>query len=493
VRSGFFNGGRVVYNTPIDYFSPNRQTNQELFLLVDNQLAEKVLSEALKRGGDFADIYIENRRTNALHLEDSRLERSSSGVDRGASVRVIKGRKVSFVSTDRVDQESLLEAARLAGEGLSDGGTETAELALVSSESAHRIEMEPSAIAAVDKAAMLHAADEAARSAGPEIMQASCNYSDVVSEVMIADSEGTLVGDKRVLVRMSVQVVGTRDDITQTGFESVGAHRGMELFDTNDPVDLGRKAADKALTMLDSRPAPSGKMTVVLHRGFGGVLFHEACGHGLEADAIEKGASVFTDKQGDKVASDLVTLIDDGTVPNAWGSSTFDDEGVPTSRTVLIEKGKLSRYIYDRLRARNAHAEPTGNGRRQSYRHTPIPRMTNTFIEGGGNTPEEIFASVDKGFFARTLSGGQVDPATGDFVFGVSEGYLIENGEVTTPLRGATLIGNGLVALNNIDMIADDFEMHIGVCGKDGQGVPVGSGQPTLRIRDLTVGGTEVN
>ena len=461
-------------------------------MLIEEQLAHAVISLALEQGGDFADLFVEKRKTIALNLEDGRLERSSSGYDLGASVRVFRGRNISFVSTDRIDEGSLGAAARLAGEGLANGGAEVRQLALVPGSSQHPVEKPPAEAAAAEKADLLAAADEAARAAGEEIIQASCNYSDVVSEVLVANSDGVLATDKRTRVRMSVQVVGSRQGITQTGFESVGAHRGMELFQKKRAADIGKLAAQKALVMLDSKPAPSGKMTVILHRGFGGVLFHEACGHGLEADAIEKGASIFKDKMGQKVASGLVTLIDDGTVTNAWGSSAIDDEGVPTRRNVLIESGELTGYIYDRLRARNAGAAPTGNGRRQSYRHTPIPRMTNTFITGGDTPLEEIFAATDKGFFAKTLAGGQVDPATGDFVFGVSEGNLIEKGEVTTPLRGATLIGNGLVALNNIDMVADDFEMHIGVCGKDGQGVPVGSGQPTLRILDLTVGGTEV-
>lgn len=461
-------------------------------MLIDEQLAYEILSVALEQGGDFADLFVERRKTTALNLEDGRLERSSTGLDLGASVRVFRGRNISFVSTDRIDEASLREAARLAGEGLANGGGSAQKLALVSGSSSHPVMQPPGSVAASRKADMLREADEAARAAGPEIIQASCNYSDVVSEMMVANSEGVLAADARTRVRLSVQAVGTRGGVTQTGFESAGAHRGMELFDISQPAVIGATAAGKAMVMLDSRPAPSGKMTVVLHRGFGGVLFHEACGHGLEADAIEKGASVFRDKLGQQVASELVTLIDDGTVPNAWGSNAVDDEGVPTQRNVLIDQGELKGYIYDRLRARNAGAGLTGNGRRQSYRHTPIPRMTNTFINGGDSRPEDVFAATEKGFFAKTLSGGQVDPATGDFVFGVSEGYLIENGKVTTPLRGATLIGNGLVALNNIDMVADDFEMHIGVCGKDGQGVPVGSGQPTLRIRDLTVGGTEV-
>ncbi|MHB1056229.1 MAG: TldD/PmbA family protein, partial [Thermoleophilia bacterium] len=269
-------------------------------------------------------------------------------------------------------------------------------------------------------------------------------------------------------------------------------HRGMEILSGDTAVQVGTEAGRKALIMLDSQPSPSGRMTVVMHRGFGGVLFHEACGHGLEADTVEKGTSIFGDRMGEKVAADMVTLVDDGSLPGEWGSNVFDDEGALTQRTVLIEKGRLAGLMYDGLRARNAGVASTGNGRRQSFRHIPIPRMTNTFILAGPNFRDEIIESTQRGFYAKTLSGGQVETASGDFVFGVSEGYLIEDGRITTPLRGATLIGNGLVALKNIDMIADDFEMNIGLCGKDGQSVPAGSGQPTLRIQNMTVGGTEV-
>jgi len=461
-------------------------------LLLDEQLVRKVIETALERGGDFAELYAERRRTTTMSLEDSRMETSSVGLDAGVSVRVTRGRNISFVSTDMMDEGSLLEAGRLAGGGLSRDGAVARELQLIDHPSPHVIELPPSAAAAGEKAAMLHSADEAARGAGNEIVQASISYSDEFSEIMVANSEGALAAEQRTRVRLSARAVGVRGSIMQTGSDSMGAHRGMELFQGREPADVGLVAAQKALIMLDSRPAPSGKMTVVMHRGFGGVLFHEACGHGLEADTIEKGSSVFAGRVGEQVASELVTLVDDGSIPGEWGSNAFDDEGMPTQRTVLIQDGRLAGFMYDGLRARTLGAASTGNGRRQSFRHPPIPRMTNTFILAGSDKPEDIIAATEKGFYAKTLSGGQVEPASGDFVFGVSEGYLIENGRLTSPLRGATLIGNGLTALNNIDMVADDFEMHIGVCGKDGQGVPVGSGQPTLRILDMTVGGTEV-
>lgn len=461
-------------------------------MLIDEQMAQEVIDEALGHGGEFADIYVERRRSASLNLEDSTLERSSSGLDAGASVRAIRGRHISFVSTDKLDRASLLKAARLAGEGAANGGSSSRPLVAQSRGSKHRVVISPSAVRAAEKVELLVAADEAARAASGEVVQAMVGYSDTVSEILIANSEGCLASEVRTRVRLVAHVVAVRDGMMQTGYDSAGAHKGMELFDDNDPARIGRVAAEKALTMLDSRPAPSGKMTVVMHRGFGGVLFHEACGHGLEADAVEKGASVYAGKIGDRVASETVTLVDDGSIPGKWGSNAIDDEGVPTQQNILIEAGVLRGYMYDRLRARNAGVASTGNGRRQSFRHPPIPRMTNTFILDGSSSPEEIFADTEQGFYAKTLSGGQVDPATGDFVFGVSEGYMIENGRVTHPLRGATLIGNGPVALRDVDMVANDFDMNIGVCGKDGQGVPAGSGQPTLRIRNLTVGGTEV-
>jgi TldD protein len=279
----------------------------------------------------------------------------------------------------------------------------------------------------------------------------------------------------------------------ETGFETLGAHRGFELVEGGAAEALGEEAAGKALTLLDADPAPAGSMPVVVGKGFGGVLFHEMTGHGLEADAVQKGASVYAGKIGDQVAEPLVTAYDDGRLPGAWGTAAIDDEGVASRKTQVIADGELTSYLYDVLRARKDGASSTANGRRESFRHLPIPRMTNTYIAPGDPDPEEIIAEVERGFYAVSFAGGQVDPATGDFVFGVSEGYLIEGGKVTSPCRGATLIGNCLDALNGIDAVANDFEIKTGFCGKDGQRVPVGTGQGHVRIRELTVGGTAVS
>ncbi len=292
-------------------------------------------------------------------------------------------------------------------------------------------------------------------------------------------------------MRIGAQAVARRGDAVETGAETLGAHRGFELLE-DDPGQIAEQAARKALTLLDAGPAPSGSMPVVVGGGFGGVLFHEMTGHGLEADHIQKGASVYVGKLGEQVAQPLLNAYDDGRLPHEWGSDAIDDEGTPTQKTQVIEDGRLTSYLYDRLTAERDGVASTGNGRRESFRHLPIPRMTNTYIAPGDATPEAIIAEVEKGFYAVSFAGGQVDPATGDFVFGVSEGYLIEGGKVTRPCRGATLIGNCLEALTAIDAVGNDFEMKTGICGKGGQKVPVGTGQGHVRIAAMTVGGTEV-
>jgi TldD protein len=316
------------------------------------------------------------------------------------------------------------------------------------------------------------------------------SYAEGRQRVLIVNSLGEAVHDDRTRVRLVANVVAHREGIIQTGYESLGASSGFELLDEAAADRVARAAAQKAVAMLDALPTPAGAMPVILANGFGGVLFHEACGHGLEADGIAKGASIYAGRLGDMVAAPIVDAYDDGNLTNGWGSAAFDDEGVPTRRTKVIDQGRLCGYLYDRLQARRAGAALTGNGRRQSFRHVPIPRMTTTYIAKGRATPEEILASTKHGFYAKSLAGGQVEPASGAFVFGVAEGYLVENSRLTAPLRGATLIGSGIDILNRIDMIAADMDIKSGMCGKDGQGIPVGTGQATLRISEMTVGGT---
>ena len=349
----------------------------------------------------------------------------------------------------------------------------------------------PDDVPKASKVELLRRVDEAARSVGPEIVQVSAGYGDSRKRVLIANTDGVLADDEVVRVLMRISAIANGDTGMQTGFQSMGHTVGWEVFDSIDVEELARDAARQAITKLGARPAPSGALPVVIRRGTGGVLFHEACGHGLEADHVAKGASVYRGKVGELVASPLVTLVDDGTMPGEWGTLGFDDEGHRTQRNVLIEDGVLTDYMWDYLRSRNDGRPQSGNGRRESYMHLPMVRMTNTIVLDGPDDPDDIVRATDHGVYVANLGGGSVNTATGDFVFGMREAYLIENGEITEPLREGNLIGNGPQVLRDIDMLAGDFAMgNPGTCGKDGQGVPVGDGQPTLRVKSLTIGGT---
>ncbi len=459
----------------------------------DAALLRATIARALRRGGDFAEVFVEDRENLGLRLEDGRIEQTSGGHELGAAVRLLSGERTYYAYSDAVDEAGLSAAADAVAAAVSAGaqGPEVVDLGAVRADPGrHPVLTPPDEVAIARKAALVRIGDEAARAASPEIVQATVGYGDTRQRVLIANSLGDLVLDDRTRTRFTTQVVARRGEVIQTGHETVGGSAGFELVDEEVARQVARSAADKARVMLDSKPAPVGAMPVVLANGFGGTLFHEACGHGLEADAIAKGASIYEGKMGEVVAASIVSAYDEGSIPNGWGSQAFDDEGVPTQKTMVIEDGRLTGYLYDRLRAREAGARPTGNGRRQSFRHVPIPRMTTTYIAPGVSTVDEIIAATPRGFYAKSLAGGQVEPASGSFVFGVAEGYLIEGGKVTTPLRGATLVGNGIDILMKIDMIASDFDVKTGICGKDGQGVPVGTGQATLRIAEMTVGGT---
>jgi TldD protein len=355
----------------------------------------------------------------------------------------------------------------------------------------HPVRDRPEAHPAEDKVDALRAADDAARATSPEVKQVVASYADVRQEVQIASSEGALASDDRTRVRFLAQVVAARDGRIMTGFEAPGHSGGFELLEARPPASLGAKAAEKAVRMLDARPSPAGEVPVVLGPGSGGVLIHEACGHGLEADTLVKDASVYAKRNGEHFGSEDVTIVDDGTVQGAWGSFAFDDEGTPAQRTVLFEKGVLVGHMSDLRSAKKIEHPPTGNGRRQSYAHLPIVRMTNTYLLPGPDDENEIVRSVERGVYVAAFAGGEVNPATGNFVFGMAEAYLIENGEITHPIRGANLIGNGPQVLGMIEAIAADFDTWDGVCGKDGQHAPVTNGMPTVLLSRMTVGGTE--
>jgi TldD protein len=457
--------------------------------LLDQDVAARVLSRALANGGRFAEVFAERRRGQVLAIDESRIESVQSGAEEGAGVRVVDGSTTYFAHVDGLDPAELERAADEAAAALK--GDRREPQPLQARETAPLpIEHRPEEVPAAQKAAMLRELDERGRAKGPQITQFTASYAEARREIALANSDGLFTGDDRTRVRIGAQAVARGNDSVETGAETLGAHRGYELLE-DDPAQIAEQAAAKALTLLDAVPAPSGSMPVVVGGGFGGVLFHEMTGHGLEADHIQKGASVYVDKLGNRVAEPLLNAYDDGRLPGEWGSDAIDDEGQPTQKTQVIEDGRITSYLYDHLTAERAGAASTGNGRRESFRHLPIPRMTNTYIAPGDATPEELIADVPRGFYAVSFGGGQVDPATGDFVFGVNEGYLIEAGKVTRPCRGATLIGNCLDALAAIDAVADDFFMKTGMCGKGGQKIPVGTGQGHVRLRALTVGGTE--
>jgi TldD protein len=459
--------------------------------LVAAGLAGRLLERALRNGGDFADLYVERRSTFSLALDDRRVERAQSGQETGASVRVVAGDSTYFAHVDGLVQSDLERLADEVSAAVRLETTTARPLRALAVGPPQTIETPPQSVPADRKAQLLRECDERARAAGDAVTQVAASYNEARREVQVANSDGLLAGDDRTRVRLGAQVVARRGDRVESGMESLAGHAGFELFDT-DPAAVADEAARRALTMLDARPAPAGPMPVVVGNGFGGVLFHEATGHGLESDAVQKHASVYEGRIGDRLAAPIVTAYDDGTMPHEWGTDAIDDEGTPCQATRVIDEGRLCVFLYDLLRARREGRESTGNGRRQSFRHLPIPRMTNTYIAPGDATREEIIAGVDRGLYAVSFAGGQVEPATGDFVFGISEGYLIEGGRVTAPVRGATLIGNGIEALSRIDAVGDDLAMKSGFCGKDGQQVPVGTGQPTVRISEMTVGGTDV-
>jgi TldD protein len=458
--------------------------------LLEGDLAASVIERALRRGGDFAELYVEDRSGFSVSMDDGRVERPQLGHERGAAVRVVSGEATHFGHVDGLAEEDLLRVAdSVAGAvGAGEGRARPLRPAARGA-SPHAVERAPGGVDSALKADLVRVCDERARSASSEVAQVRAGYADARRQVQVFNSEGRSAGDDRTRVRLGVQVVARRNGTVETGAETRGGHAGFELVESA-AEEVAVSAARKALTMLDAVDAPSGRMPVVVGNGFGGVLLHEAVGHGLEADAVQKRASVYAGRIGDRLAQPFVTAYDDGRRAGEWGSDGIDDEGTSTQRTAIVEEGQLVSYLYDLVRARKAGAESTGNGRRESFRHLPVPRMTNTYFAPGEATPEELIAGTEHGLYAVSFGGGQVEPATGDFVFGVSEGYLIEGGKVTRPVRGATLVGNGVGALGAIDGVAGDLEIATGFCGKAGQQVPAGVGQPHVRIRALTVGGT---
>lgn len=459
--------------------------------MLDEDDVRATLAAALTSGGDWSEVYAERRDSTAISLADRRVEAISTGRDAGVGVRVGRGAQSAYAYTNVLSRESLLDAARAAAAGLAhDAHAGVADLTATSPAISHPARVDPAGVGTAAKVALARRAEDGAWSAGADVRQVMVSYVDTSQRVFLANSLGHLSDTARVRTRLAANVVAARDELVQTGFEGPGAAKGWELYDEVDATQVGVTAAGRALRLLDSRPAPAGEMTVVLNAGGGGVLFHEACGHGLEGDGIAKDTSVYARTAGQRVGSELFSGVDDASMPGEWGSFSFDDEGVPGQRTVLFDAGVQVGRMTDRISAGKLDAGLTGNGRRQSYACVPQPRMTNSIVLPGTTDPSAIVADVAYGLYADGLGGGEVNPATGDFVFGVTEAYLIEGGELTARVRGANLIGNGQQAIAMVDAVGTDFAMKQGMCGKGGQWVPVGFGTPTLRIARLTIGGT---
>ncbi len=460
--------------------------------MIEESVLQRVLAAALRTGGEFAEVFVEDRRNAGARLDDGRIEEFTAGRERGAGIRVVSGTSTGFAHTADLTEAGLTEAAAAAAAAArsSSGRTTVVALAPRPASPPQDVLIPPEGVEKARKAELLIRADDAARSEGAAIRQVSVAYADGRRRILVANSDGLLATDDQVRTRFMVSAVASGDSGLQTGYEGPGHTVGFELFDDVEPEEVARTAAQRALRMLDARPAPSGKLAVVLRQGAGGVLFHEACGHGLEADLVNRNASVFRGRMGDQVASPLITLVDDGTFARGWGAFAIDDEGHPARHNTLIENGVLTDYMWDLLRARQDGHGQSGNGRRETYQSLPMVRMTNTYLLAGDEDPDGIVARTPYGLYCAALGGGSVNTATGDFVFGVTEAYLIEDGRITEPVRAANLIGNGPEVLMAIDAVGNDFDSWAGTCGKDGQGVPVSAGQPTVRVREMTVGGT---
>jgi len=484
-----FQGGLALAASPL-LVKALLAGNEGQKLNLADEVLKKALAVALKRGGDFADVYMENRISRTIILEEGKFKSAVFGLIRGAGVRVIDGDKTGYAYTDELSEEKILRAAEVASL-IATSGKKTVPVGLKEEKRPSYVKVKiPLQEVADDKRMdIMKRAHEAALSYDPRIKMASINYYDEIRDRIIATSEGVLLRSSLPLIFFIVQTLAVGNNTSHLGRERLSRHAGLEMFEELPPEKAAREAARESVAMLEAKEAPAGKMDVVIQNGWGGVLVHEAVGHPLEADNIAKQTGAFVGKLGKKVAADIFTMVDDGSLPNFRGTTDFDDEGTQMKRNVLIENGVLVKFMTDILSAKQLKMERTGNGRRESFRYYPIPRMTNTFIERGKDKAEDIIASTKNGLYVQSLSGGSVDPTTGVFNFTCREAYLIENGRKTTPVKGATLIGSCLDIITKIDAVADDLDFGPGICGK-GQSAEVTAGQPTVRIRGITVGGT---
>lgn len=456
---------------------------------------ESYLSEALSSGGEYADLYFEYVATSSISIDEGIVKSATQGVTLGVGIRVIAGERTGYAFSDDLAPDKIRKAARVAA-CIASGPAQVEKAGLHEGpkRDLYPVLVAPSETSLVERVDLVKRADRAARAADARVFQVQASYVDNLRHVLIATSDGVLNYDRQPLARIGVAALAREGNGTpQRGYAGGGGRVSLEFFlNEKTPEHFAQQAVRQAIIQLAAIPAPAGEMTVVLGPGWPGILLHEAVGHGLEADFNRKGVSAFSDRVGEQVASPLCTVVDDGSIRDRRGSLNVDDEGNPTQQNVLIENGVLRGYLQDKLSSRITRARPTGSGRRESYQHIPMPRMTNTFMLAGDSDPEEIIRSVPKGLYCANFGGGQVDITSGNFVFSASESYLIEDGRITAPVRGATLIGNGPEALKYVSMVGNDLKLDegIGICGKEGQSVPVGVGIPTIKLDRMTVGGT---
>ena len=458
--------------------------------MISREICQRVLQRAVSTGADYAELFAEHTTNHAIHMIDSRVDSINDTFISGAAIRVYKGLRSVMATTVDKSEAGLLQCADKAAEALGQG---SAEIEIVLQErrfgDIHPIHIVPSSVQNARKVAILKDGYFAAKDHHSSIRQVTGNLSDVDHNILIANSEGLYTQDRQIRTRIAISAVAELNGETQTGSFNPGRRMGLEMFDTIDPREVGLRAARQAVTMAGAGYCPAGIMPVAIDNGFGGVIFHEACGHSLEASSVAYGRSQFTGKLGQQIANPKVTAIDDGTIPNAWGSINIDDEGHPAQRNVLIENGILKSYMIDKFNGRRMGLPSTGNARRQSYSYTPTSRMTNTYIAPGTDKNEDIIASMEYGLYAKDMGGGSVNPVTGEFNFTVSEGYLVRNGKICEPVRGASLVGKGSDILHNIDMVGTELDMGQGMCGSSSGSIPTNVGQPLIRVSSITVGG----
>ena len=458
--------------------------------MISREICQRVLQKAVSTGADYAEIFAENTVNHSISMIANKVDAVKDAVIAGAAVRVYKGLRSVMASTVDTSEAGLLRCAESAAEALGQG---TAAIDIVLKErlfgDIHPIKIVPATVSNKEKVEILKAGYFAAKDHDECIKQVTGSLLDVDHNILIANSEGIYAQDRQIRTRLSISAVADKGDGTQTGYFAPGRRMGLEMFDTIDPKEVGIKAAKQAVVMAGAGYCPAGVMPVAIENGFGGVIFHEACGHSLEATGVAMGRSQFAGKLGQKIANEKVTAIDDATMPNAWGSFNIDDEGTPAQRNVLIEKGVLKSYMIDKFNGRRMGMASTGNARRQSYNYTPTSRMTNTYIAPGDDKNEDIIASIEYGLYAASMGGGSVNPVTGEFNFAVNEGYMIRNGKICEPVRGASLVGKGSEIIQNIDMVGSDMEMGTGMCGSSSGSVPANVGQPLVRVSTITVGG----